>query len=217
MFAVTAVAAAEMRTWTFEQSGKPIQGEVVGFAEDMVTLKLPDGKTVSVRIAYLTARDRTYLTAQRAKQWKEVELVKLDGAAPNRRYKKCTVRGKVSDTILLQFLPASVEATVVNLNEQADQIEYLKAWIASRAKDKRHIKAFVHDFNVTHNRAYKWLIAKEWVSLTDAKADLPVLQKAYNDYAKKTRAERTVKIRNTGSVYGGAPVWECADPQKPQQ
>jgi len=31
----------------------------------------------------VTARDRTYLTAQRAKQWKEVELVKLDGAASN--------------------------------------------------------------------------------------------------------------------------------------
>ena len=210
LFRITAWAA-EMRTWTFEQSGKTMQGEVVGFGDDTVTLKLPEGKTVSVRIAYLTERDRAYLTAERANQWKEVELVKLEGAASNGRYKKCSVRGRVSDQILLQLLPASVEAILNNQNEQADQIDYLKSWIADRAKDKRHTKALAQDLNHFAHGHYH-LIAREWASLDDAKADLPKLQRAYDDYVKKTRAERTVKIRNTGCVYQGSPVWECADP-----
>jgi hypothetical protein len=212
----TDARAAEMRTWTFEQSGKTMQGEAVGFAEDTVTLKLPEGKTVSIRIAYLTEKDRTYLTAEPATQWKEVEIVKLEGAASTGRYKKCTVRGKVSDPILLQLLPAPVEAILNNQNEQSDQIDYLKSWIADRAKDKRHTKALAQDLN-HFARGHHHLIAREWTSLGDAKADLPKLQRAYDDYVKKTRAERTVKIRNTGFVYQGSPVWECADPGKPQQ
>ena len=216
LVAVTAVAAAEMRTWTFEQSGKTMQGEVVSLAEDTVTLKLPEGKSVSVRISYLTEKDRTYLAAERTNQWKEVEIVKLEGAVSNGHYNKCTVRGKVNAQLLLQLLPASVEAVLNSQNEQADQIDCLKSWISVRAKDKRHALAFVHDAHwATH---VPWhLVAGAWVSLEDAKADLPVMQRAYDDYVKKTKAERTVKARNTGFIYQGLPVWECADPRKAEQ
>jgi hypothetical protein len=217
LVAVTAAAAAEIRTWTFEKSGKTMQGEVAGFGENSVTLKLPEGKTASVPIAYLSERDRTYLTAEHASQWKEVELVKLEGAASSGRYKRCTVRGEVSGEILLQLLPASAEAILNNKDEQADQIEYLKSWIADRDKVRRQAKAFVHDSNRAAHRRYRYVIAKEWAPLYDAKADLPKLQRAYEDYVKKTKAQRTVKVRNTGLAYAGSPVWECADPRKPQQ
>ena len=90
----TAVAVAEMRTWTFEESGKTVQGEVLGFAGTAVTLKGADGKTFSVPIAYLTESNRTYLAAERAKQWKEVEVFKLEGEESGGRYKKCTVHGQ---------------------------------------------------------------------------------------------------------------------------
>src|SRR3974390_2373043 len=106
LLAATVVARAEMRTWTFEESGKTIQGEVVGFAGEAVTLKGDDGKTRFVPIAYLTASDRSFLVAERAKQWKEVEVVKLESEESGRRYKKCSVRGQgVNGEILIERLP----------------------------------------------------------------------------------------------------------------
>ena len=68
LVAVATVAMAEMRTWTFEKSGKTIEGEVVGFSGEAVNLKRADGKTYSVPIAYLIASNRIDLVAERAKQ-----------------------------------------------------------------------------------------------------------------------------------------------------
>ena len=93
LLAAAAVAAAETRTWTFEQSGKTMQAEVAGFSGEAVNLKRADGETVSVPIAYLTESDRDYLAAERTKQWKQIEVIKLDTAGSGGRYKKCTVRG----------------------------------------------------------------------------------------------------------------------------
>jgi hypothetical protein len=79
LLTATAVAGAEMRTWTFSESGKTVQGEVLGFTGDAVTLKRVDAKTFSVPIAYLTETDRVFLVAARAQQWKEFEVLKLEG------------------------------------------------------------------------------------------------------------------------------------------
>ena len=129
----TAFAAAEMRTWTFEQSGKSIQAELITFAGEAVTLKGADGKTVSVPIAYLTESDRAYLAAERPKQWKQIEVVKLDATESARRYKKCTVRGTgVNGDIFIALLPPSVEAILNNRNQQALQITNLSNQIEER-------------------------------------------------------------------------------------
>ena len=88
LLVATTVAVAEMLTWTFQKSGKTMQGEVVGFAGDTVTMKLPDGKTISVPIAYLVESNRVDLAAERVKQWKEVEVVKLEGVTSAGRYRR---------------------------------------------------------------------------------------------------------------------------------
>ena len=45
LLAATAVAVGETRTWTFEESGKTVHGEVIGFTGAAVTLRGADGKT----------------------------------------------------------------------------------------------------------------------------------------------------------------------------
>jgi hypothetical protein len=47
--------------------------------------------------------------------------------------------------------------------------------------------------------------------------NLAELQKSYDDYLKKTKDQTTVKMRNTGVVYKGLPVWECFDPREQQE
>ena len=75
LLAATTVAVAEMRTWTFEKSGKTVQGEVAGFEANSVLLKVPEGKTFSVTISYLIKSDRDYLVAKR-KQSDEEEAAR---------------------------------------------------------------------------------------------------------------------------------------------
>ena len=210
-------AAGEMRTWTFEHSGKTMQGEAVGFAGDSVTLKRPDGKTVSVKTAYLSESDRNYVEKARAEEWKEVEITSLEGTISVGRYRKCRVQGKVTGQILIQLLPPNVEATVRRLTEQVAQIEYLKSWIDAKTTQLRHAEAFVHDANLSDQNTYYYIKRTVWVSLDDAKEDLPKLQEAYAQSLIDTKAARTLKLKNTGFVYDGLAVWECADPRKPQR
>jgi hypothetical protein len=222
LLAATAVAAAEMRTWTFEESGKTLEGEVVGFAGDAVTLRRADGRTNFVPIAYFMISDRVYLAAERAKQWKEVEVVKLEDAASSGRYKKCSVRGKdVNGEVFIERLPSSVEVVLKNRSQQDAQITNLTAQIAIQNRAVQQAKAAI-PAGASGNRAYRRAVAAERAQvdraskdLKNAQANLAKLQKSYDDSVKKTKDQTTVKMRNTGVVYKALPVWECNDSRKP--
>jgi len=209
-----------MRTWTFEQSGKTIRGEVAGFTGDAVNLKRDDGKTVSVRIAYFTDSDRAYLTAERAKQWKEVEVVSLNGAGAG-LYKRCSVSGSdVKGEILIGHLPPAVEAILDNRNQQTLQISNLTAQIEDQKSALQAANAAVPK-HASGNWVHRRAAAAERASADKASGDLETsrfnlakLQKAYDDSVKKTKDQTMVKIRNTGVVYQRLPVWECFDPRK---
>jgi hypothetical protein len=219
----TAVAVAEMRTWTFEESGKTVQGEVLGFARTAVTLKGADGKTFSVPIAYLTASNRTYLAAERAKQWKEVEVFRLDGEESGGRYKKCTVHGEgVNGQILIQSLPSAVEAILNARNQRAAPIAALSQQIKNENQAVQQAKASIPTGSsgygpyrqaVRVERAEVDMAAK---GLKSARTNLANLQKSYDDYVEKTKSQTMVKMRNTGVLYKGLAMWECFDPRKPQ-
>jgi hypothetical protein len=211
------IAAAEMRTWTFEQSGTTMRGEVVGFTGDAVTLKQDNGKTVSVRIAYLAEGDRAYLTAERAKQWKEVEVVSLDGVAGG-PYRKCGVRGAdAKGEILLSHLPAAVEAILNSRSQQTVQISNATAQVESQKTALQDENAAIPS-STSGNRAYRRAVAAERAQanqdskdLKTSEANLAKLQKAYDDSVKKTKDQTMVKMRNTGVVFRGLAVWECFD------
>ena len=224
LLAATAVAPAEMRTWTFEESGKTIEGEVLSFAGDAVILKGANGKTFSVPIAYLTASNRVFLAAERTKQWKEVEVVKLEGDESGGRYKKCTVRGPgVSGEILIERLPATVEAVLNARNQQAAPITVLSNRIKYDTQAAQQAKASVpagasprgrYGQAVRVERAEVKLANQD---LKSAKTNLAQLQKSYDAYVDKTKSQTLVRMRNTGMFYKGLAVWECFDSRKPQQ
>lgn len=219
---VAVAGVAEMRTWTFEKSGKTIEGEVVGFSGDAVNLKRPDGKTFSVPIAYLTATNRTVLSAERAKKWKEVEVVNLEGTASGGRYKRCAVQGAdVKGDILIDLLPSSVETILNNRNQQAARISELKSWIEDTTQTLGAASSSVNNTNLARTYdAYATLFYGQdpaRVRLDEARASLTKLQAAYDDYVNETKAARTLKMKNTALVYQGLPVWECLDPRKKQQ
>lgn len=225
LLAVTSLAAAEMRTWTFEKNGKTIEGEVVSLSGSAVNLKRPDGKMVSVPIAYLTESNRLDLAAEGAALWKEVEVVKLEGTvSTGGRYKKCAVKGKeVSGTIVIELLPPPVEVILNNRNQQASQI----ADLADRIENKDRAVARADAVTPTGaggDAAYVNAVMAQRaqvnlaiVDLAQAKADLAKLETAYADYIDQTRAATIVKVKNTGIVYMGSAVWECFDPRKQQQ
>jgi hypothetical protein len=224
LLAATAAAAAEPRTWTFEQSGKTVQAELITFAGDAVKLKGADGKTFLVPIAYLTERDRTYLAAERPKQWKQIEVLKLNAADSSGRYKKCTVRGNgVNGEIFITILPPSVEDILNNRTQQALQLTNLSNQIESQNRAVQQAKAAVP--SAAHgNRAYRNTVAAERTQVNlaandvkNARTNLAKLRKSYDDYVKKTKDQTTVKARNTGAVHQGLPVWECFDSRKPQE
>jgi hypothetical protein len=224
LLTATVVAGAEMRTWTFEESGKTVQGAVLGFTGDAVTLRRPDGKTFSVSIAYLTQTDRVILVAERAKQWKEVEVVKLEGEESAGRYKKCTVRGQgVSGEILIQRLPPPVEAILNARNQQAAPIAVLSNRIKFDTQAAQQAKASVPAGASPYGRYGQAVrVERAEVKLANqdmksAKANLAQLQKSYDDYVEKTKSQTIVKMRNTGVVYKALAAWECFDPRKPQQ
>jgi hypothetical protein len=223
LLVATTVAVAEMRTWTFKESGTIMRGEVVGFTGDTVTLRRDDGKTVSVRSAYLIQSDGAYLAAERAHQWKETEILKLDAAESAGRYKKCSVRGKgVNGEIYIELLPQSVETILNDRNQRAAQITNLTAQITREKQAVQQANATIPKGS-SRNRGYNRVVAaeraqvgRESKDVKAAQANLAKLQKAYDDSVKKTKAQTTVKMRNTGVVYKDLPVWECFDPRKSQ-
>jgi hypothetical protein len=224
LLAATTLARAGVRTWTFDASGKTTQGEVVGFTNNAVILKGTDGKTVSVPIAYFVESDRTYLAAERTRQWKQVEVLKLDAAATAGRYQKCAVRGtEVRGDIYVEGLPASVQAVLNTRNEQAVPIAELSARIENEDRAMQEVKSGM-PAKAPRNRAYRRAYATqraqlkvEAAELQQARAKLAELQKSYDQSVAKTKAQTMVKMRNTGVVYKGLPVWECLSARKPQE
>lgn len=222
LLTVAVAAVAEMRTWTFEKSGKTIEAEVVGVSGNVVTLKRADGKIYSLPVAYLTASNRIVLAAERAKKWKEVEVVKLEGAASGGRYKRCAVQSAdVTGDILIDLLPASVEAILNNRNQRAVRIDQLKSRIENMIQARGLADTPVNDSNTNRiydpNSALVYALDPVRVRIEEARASLAKLQAAYDEYANQTKAARVLKMKNTGLVYQGLPVWECFDPRKKQQ
>ena len=223
LLTATAVAGAEMRTWTFQESGKTVQGEDLGFTGDAVTLKRVDGKTFSVPVAYLTETDRVFLVAARAHQWKEVEVLELHGAESGGRYKKCTVHGQgVNGDILVERLPAAVEAILNARNQQAAPILVLSNRIKFDIQAAQQAKASVPAGASPYGR-YGQAVRVERAEvksanqdLKSAKTNLAQLQKSYDDYVEKTRSQTIVTMRNSGVLYKTLAVWECFDPRKPR-
>jgi len=219
---VAAVSVAEMRTWTFEKSGKTIQGEIVAFVgTNMVTLKGADGKTFSVPIAYLTASNRVFLAAELAEQWKDVEVVKLEGTASGGRYKKCSVRGKdVDDVVLVDLLPLAVETILKTRNQREAEIAELQSWIKNNAQGLTQVDLVVQVPGTTGgpdtNAVYR-LKDLATLKVEEAETNLTRLQAAYSNYNAQTKAATTVRMKKTSLVYEGLPVWECFDPRKRQQ
>lgn len=222
LLAATAMALAETRTWTFEQSGKTVQADVVAIEGDTVMLRGTDGKTNSIRIAYLTASDRAFLAAERAKQWKEVEVVQLKVGESEGHYDKCIVQGKeVKGEILIARLPSSVEAILNARNQQAVQITNLSVQIQNQNLAVQQANAAL-PAGTSGSRAYRQAVAAERAQvnlaskqLKEKRASLAKLQKSYDDTLKKTRSQTVVKMRNTGVALKGLPVWECYDPRRP--
>lgn len=224
VFAATAVAGAETRTWTFEKSGKTVEADVAGFTDNAVTLKEAGGKTVSVPIAYLSKGDQVYLAAEQAKQWKEVEVVKLDASTSLNRYRKCTVRGTGADgETYIERLPASVQSVLEDRNRQAAPIAALTRQIDDQKRAVQEDKAALPPKGPL-NRAQRRVAAAqrgqvnvETSDLNGLEVELAQLQKAYDESVEKTKSQTIVRMRNTGTVYKTLPLWQCFDPQKPQQ
>jgi hypothetical protein len=221
LLAVTSLAVAEMKTWTFEKNRKTIEGEVVGFSGNAVNLKGADGKIVSVPIAYLTASNRADLAAARVSVWKEVGVLKLEGSASAGRYRKCVVQGKdVNGSVLIDLLPSAVEAILNIRNQQAAQIARLASQVETRARAAEQADAVTPVAtgpdaallnSMMPQRAQVDLALAE---VARAKAELERLEAAHADYLDKTKAATTVKMKRTPLIYEGLPVWECFDPRK---
>jgi hypothetical protein len=218
LLAATAVAAAELRTWNFN-SGATMEAEIVAFpSPETVQVKRSDGKIVILPAAYLTDADRAYLDAERAKQWKEVSIDKVLDTVSAGRYKKCAVSGKdVGHEILVAMLPSQVEAVVNNRQQQEAQITNLNSRITVDSTVARDANAAAASGGTrayrNANRAQAKLATQDEA---EAKASLNKLKTDYADYVKKTKATTTVRMKNTGLVYEGLPVWECQAPQKRQ-
>jgi SLA1 homology domain 1, SHD1 len=224
MLAATAVAGAEMRTWTFEKSGKTLEAEAAGFTDNAVTLKEADGKTVSVPIAYLSKNDQAYLASAQAGQWKEVEVVKLDASTAVGRYKKCTARGAgVDGDIYIERLPASVVSVLQTRNQQAAPIDELSKEIEARKHGVQDDKAALPDKGPKSRaqrraaKAQRAQVNVETSDLNGLQVNLDKLQKEYDASVAKTKSQTVVRMRNTGVVYKSLPLWQCFDPQKQQQ
>jgi hypothetical protein len=218
----TGAALAELRTWTFEQSGSTMRAEVVGFTGDTVSLRRDDGHIVSVRTSYFVEKDRAYLNSKRAKQWKAVEIISLDGLTSSGLYKKCTVSGGgLKGEVLIKDIPPSVETVLNGRSQYTAQISNLTAQVESD-------KAALDDANATAppkvsgNRAVRRVNSIQRAPVTKASGDLKLsqmklaeAQKSFQQSVKNTSLQTTIKMRNTGLVYQNLQVWECADPRRP--
>jgi hypothetical protein len=223
LLAATVAAMAEMRSWTLEKSGKTVQGEVAGFTDNAVTLREAGGKVVSLPIAYLSQKDRAYVAAEQTKQWKEVEVVKLDASTAVGLYKKCTVRSAdVKGDLYIERLPASVLGVLQQRNKQAAPIAELSAQIEAQKHAVQDAKAAIPDKRGKPH-AERHALARErgqvnaeLSNVNAREAELAKLQKAYDDSVQKTRNQTMVTMRNTGITYKNLPLWQCFDTRKPK-
>ena len=216
LLAVTAVAPAEMRTWTFK-SGATMEADLVAFpSPDAVKVKRSDGKVYTLPSAYLAAADLAYLQTERAKQWKEVSVDKVLGTVG--LYKKCSVSGKdVAGDILIARLPVPVEAILNNRQQQEAQI----ADVTSQIQDDSSVARDAHAAaTIQGNRGYRRANRTQAKMATQdeasAKISLEKLKTDYAEYVKKTKPTTTLLMKNTGLVSAGLPVWECqVSPKRP--
>jgi hypothetical protein len=218
LLAATAAAAAEMRTWNLK-SGATMEAEIVAFpSPDTVQVKRSDGIVATLPSAYLADADRAYLDAERAKQWKEVSIDKVLGTLSAGRYKKCAVSGKdVGHEILVALLPSQVEAVVNNRQQQEAQITNLSSRITEDSTAARNANAAAaSSANRTYRNAERAQAKLAGQDDAAAKASLAKLKATYAEYVNKTKAATTVRMKNTGLVYEGLPVWECQVSQKRQ-
>jgi len=143
---------------------------------------------------------------------KNVELVRITALLSAGRYKQCaTARGEM---VLIQLLPASLEAILNNLGQQAAQIEYLRSWVDNGGRVIRHAEAVAHDANMANlNNPYAptyYVKESDYASLADAQDDLNRLQLEQVRYLAETKAARAVTLKRVGT-YGTSPVWQCAE------
>ena len=222
-FAALALSGAEMRTWTLEKSGKTLEAQVAGFSDNAVTLKEANGRTVSVPLAYLSKGDRQYLVTERSQQWKEVDVIKLDASTALGRYKKCRVQGEgAASEVYIERLPASVISVLQARNQQAAPVEALAREVEAQKKAVQAAKSGVSATD-TKTRANRRQAARERgqvnveaSNVNAREAELARLQKTYDESVAKTRHQTQVKMRNTGAMYKGLPLWQCFEPGKPQ-
>jgi len=213
----TTVAVADMRTWTFEKTGTTMEAELVGFAGENATMKLPDGKVYTVPIAYLVASNRVYLAEQRSKLWKDVEVVKLLGEQSIGRYKRCTVRqGDIDSEILVELLPPPVEAILTLRQQQETEINNRKAMIDADNQVLKRLEAQVRDANMLSWGVHYFVRETDKQAVADQQDALAKLEQTHTDYVNQTKGATFVKMKDTGFIYDGLAVWECADPRKPQ-
>ena len=207
LLAATAMACAEMRTWTLN-SGTTMEAEIAGFPDAAtVKVKRSDGKIYSLPFAYVNKADQAYLAAEHAKQWKKVSIDELLGSASAGYYKKCRVSGSdVNGTILVQLLASQVEAVLNARKRQADQIADLTSRLRNGAAGG----------GAGHRHATRAQAQSAAQAARDAQIRLDKLKADYDKNLKKTKGATTVFMKNTGSVYDGLAVWECKDPRKAQ-
>jgi len=204
------------------QSGTNLEAQVLSIGLDSVTIRrAADGKVYSLPLAYLSASNRLELVAERAKQWQPIEVYQIEGSASAGRYQRCRVRGtNVSETILVQLLPPSIEAILNNRNQQAAQIAVLadrveqQDWNVQRADATTPHSVSGDSDYVAFVMAQRARVNLAIVDLNQAKTNLFRLEQAYADYCDRTRAATIVQMKNTGLVYDGLQVWECFDPRK---
>ncbi len=216
-------AAAETRPFVLN-SGVKMEGEIISVGTDSVKIKKSaDGKIYTLPLAYLSESNRLDILAIRAQQWPLIEVLRLEGTASAGRYKRCLVHGtNVSDVILIQSLPPSVEAILNSRNQQAAQIAALsdrvenREWTVQRADATTPSTATGDPDYVNYIMAQRARVNLAIVDLNQAKSNLGKMQQAYSDYLDRTRADTILPMKNTGLVYQGLQVWECADPRKPE-
>jgi hypothetical protein len=215
LLAATAAAAAEMRTWNLK-SGATLEAEIVAFpGPDTVMVKRSDGKMYTLPAAYLGVADRSYLQAERAKQWKEVSVDKVLGTSG--RCKKCAVSGKdVWGDILVSLLPSQAEAVLNNRQQQEAQIADLTSQIQNDSNIARDAhSAATSQSSRAYRRANRTQARLATQDEASAKISLEKLKTDYAEYVKNTKTTTTLSMRTTGLVSEGLPVWECqASPKR---
>jgi hypothetical protein len=116
----------------------------------------------------------------------------------------------------VQALPPAVEAILNARSQQMLQISNLTAQVESQKQASQEAKAEASKATVKGKRVPRRVMTAERANADIAAGDLETsrlklakLQKDYQASVDKTKAQMTAKMRNTGIVYKGLPVWEC--------